>query len=133
MALVIPDAAEVNALATWLGATAVEVWELGLFVNDVTPTPATVMGDLAEAVGAGYAPLALAGLTWALVEGDPSQATYPTQTFTLTGALTIYGYFLRGQTTGALKAAERIPGGPVVIPAGGGTWPVVLAIAADAV
>lgn len=51
--------------------------EVGLFVNDVTPTAATVLGDLTEAAWSGYARQELRALTWPdpTINGDDQGET----------------------------------------------------------
>lgn len=84
---------------------------LFLFTNDVTPTDATVTGDLIEAAGGGYAAKTLTNGSWtvALNAGIP-EATYAQQTWNFTGALTgnptIYGYGVK-DADGTLVYAER--------------------------
>lgn len=83
-----------------------------LFTNDVTPTDATVTGDLTEAAGGGYGAKTLNSGSWtvALASGIP-QASYAQQTWNFTGGLTgnptIYGYGIK-DADGTLIDAERL-------------------------
>ena len=69
---------------------------------------------------------ALAHASFTVTAANPTTFTYPQQTFTLTGALTAYGYFVVGTTSGILYWSEVFTGGPYVIPSGGGTIQVTL-------
>jgi hypothetical protein len=107
---------------------------LGLFSNNVTPDKSYTLSSLTECTGSGYAAITpLAAASWTVTEGTgagttPTTCAYPQQTFTLTGALTAYGYFLKGVTSGKLYGAELFSSGPYVTPAGGGTIEVTLNI-----
>lgn len=109
MTLVVPNAGEVRELELIVNKVPQADLVLGLFANDVTPGNATVLADLTEPAGAGYAPKTLAGAGWVITPGTPSQAAYPEQTFTFTGVpapATVYGYFVTHGTV--LVWAERL-------------------------
>jgi hypothetical protein len=84
---------------------------LKLFTNNVTPATTTVVGDLTEAAGGGYGAITLTAGSWTVsTSSTPRQATYAQQTFTFTGALTgaatIYGYYII-DADGVLVYAEK--------------------------
>jgi len=84
---------------------------LKLFTNNITPGTTTVVGDLTEAAGGGYAAITLTNGSWTVSSvTTPRQATYAQQTFTFTGALTstatVYGYYII-DGNGVLVAAEK--------------------------
>jgi hypothetical protein len=70
---------------------------LGVYSNNLTPTPATVWADLVEATFSGYARVNLAGLwgsSGAIMDGE-YKSDLPAQTFTGTGSSqTVYGWFV---------------------------------------
>lgn len=90
--------------------TAPENLVYGLFTNNITPADTDTVATYTEAAGGGYAAKTLTGSTWTVTAGSPSQAAYPQQSWTFTGALTtnptIYGYFAKRATTGDLVLAE---------------------------
>src|SRR5689334_17620948 len=93
---------------------------LGLFTNNVTPSDTTVLTDLIECTGGGYAELTLTGTDWTITQGAPSVASYALQTFTFSGVpgvATIYGYFIKAGTV--LLYAERFATAPLTIAAAG--------------
>lgn len=112
MPLVICNSAEIVALKAFLGHTAqTENMNLRLFTSSgITPadtdTAATYTGS--EAAGGGYAAKSILAASWN-VAANP--ATYAAQTWTFTGALTgaatIYGYFMTRATTSDLMIAEK--------------------------
>lgn len=84
---------------------------LKLFTNNITPGTTTVVGDLTEAAGGGYAAITLTNGSWTVSSvTTPRQAAYAQQTFTFTGALTstatVYGYYIV-DGNGVLYAAEK--------------------------
>lgn len=119
MALVVPNISEtmflhliLNKTGTYSQADVI----LKLFTNDYTPVETTVVGDLTEATGFGYAAKTLTGNSWSVTDGV---ATYASQTFTFTGALGyVYGYYLTN-AAGNLYWLERFVDGPYNIQASG--------------
>jgi hypothetical protein len=126
MAFNLPQVGEAQLLNLMLNKVTQEELTLKLFSNNVTPGEADVAGTYTECSGSGYAAKPLAHASFTVTGGNPSTFAYPAQTFTLSGALTAYGYFLVGTTSGTLYLSEVFTGGPYVIPAGGGTIQVTL-------
>jgi hypothetical protein len=84
---------------------------LSLYTNNYVPLDTSVAGDFTEAAGGGYAAVTLTMGSWTVAAGnDPSDAVYAEQTWTftgtLTGAATIYGYFVV-DADGTLLFAEK--------------------------
>lgn len=129
MSLVVPFSSEVSFLEILVNKFATDGSAgpsngnrlLRLFTNNLTPTDSTVIGNVTECTIAGYSAITLTGSSWtvATVSGI-STASYPEQTFTMTAAATIYGYYV---TTlgGALLWIERFTGAPFNLPSGGGS------------
>ena len=85
--------------------------ELILFSNDATITDATANADLTEITTNGGEKVTLTKATWtAATAADPVASVYNSGTgvvFTITGALTIYGWAIRGVTSTDIYAAEN--------------------------
>jgi hypothetical protein len=103
-----------------------EQLKIKLFSNNVVPANADTAATYTECSGSGYAAITLTAASFTVTPGSPTTFTYPQQTFTLTGALTAYGYFVVGATSGLLYWSEQFTGAPYSIPAGGGTIQVTL-------
>lgn len=103
-------------------------YQLALFVNNYTPSPTTVIGDLVEASFGGYSRIPLTGWVPAAgIAGDKAETHEVTRTFTCTGAPlteTVYGYYLV-TPTGGLAGAQRNPAGGTPINAAGLAYPVL--------
>ena len=113
MTLRIPDASEASLLGMALGKTAMELFSLRLYTNNITPGEADVTATYTQATGNGYAAVSLTAANWVLTNGAPCSAAYPQVTFSFTGAAgNIYGYFVVGATSGLLLWAERFGDGP---------------------
>lgn len=113
MALLTPNQGEDLALKAFLNHTAPQNQELKLYTNNITPAETDVEGGYTEAAGNGYADIALTGSSWVLTPGAPTEAAYPQQTYTFTGALgNVYGYYVTQVTSGKLLWAERFSDGP---------------------
>jgi hypothetical protein len=70
----------------YLGVTELNNATLMLFTNPITPTPTTVLGDLAELVGTGYVRPVLTGWGAPVLGGDGYYTTsLPVQNFTNSG------------------------------------------------
>lgn len=87
---------------------------LDLYNNNYTPVPGSTFSDFTVASFTGYAQVTLTRSGWgssALV-GNKAVATYTTNpiTWTVTGTSTdtIYGYLVRGATSGKVYFAELI-------------------------
>ena len=106
MTLRVPTNSAVRMLKAIVNHTAPEDLVLKLFTNDGV-MPST------EASGFGYAPRSLSGRSWQFVEGEPSHASHPEETFTFTGNLgQVYGYFLVQEISGEVLWSERFTDGP---------------------
>jgi hypothetical protein len=104
MPIVIPATGERNDLLAILG----QGLTLRLFSNNVTITKSTVVGNLTEASGNGYAAISLTSGSWVLSGSNPTTASYPKQTFTFTGAAgNLYGYYITKDADGSLCWAEN--------------------------
>lgn len=116
MTLLVPNNGEADALANFLNKTAPENLVLKLFVSNTTPAETDVAATYTEASGNGYAAVSLTAANWTIVEGAPTEATYPEITFTFTGALgNVYGYYIVGATSGRIKFVERFTNAPFLI------------------
>lgn len=114
--LVVPNSADLLMLSYILNRSTL----LRLFTNNLTPGKTTVIGDITEASGSGYNNLSLSGGSWTIATADGTNSgTYAQQTFTLTGAITVYGYYLT-TTSNQLLFAERFDTAPYVLPSDGG-------------
>ncbi len=119
MAIVIPDAAEVEWLKRALYANAgSENLSLRLFSNNVTPAESDVAGTYTEATFTGYAAKTLtssqSGATWAVPttsSGTTSSQYGTNQTYSPTTSQTIYGYYLLFSTSGTIAGAEAFGAG----------------------
>lgn len=95
-----------------------------LFVNNVTVSYATVIGDLTECTAPGYASQAAPDAGWSgSVSAGVANYTHPDLTFSMTGpgspAQTVYGHWAEDSTTGDILWAQTWAT-PFAIPAGGG-------------
>jgi hypothetical protein len=70
----------------------------------------------------GYTPVTLTGSSWAITEVSSSAvASYAQQTFAVSDACTIVGYYITDSTDANLLWVEPFETGSWPIPAGGGT------------
>jgi len=85
--------------------------EIILFSNDVAITIATVNANLTEITTAGGEKQTLTKGSWtAATDADPVVSRYNGATglvFSFTGALTVYGYAMKGVTSDKIYAAEN--------------------------
>lgn len=117
MALLVPDVGEAALLERILATDVV----LHLYVNDVTPAEADVVGDYTEATAAGYAAATLTGGSWTVsTTGGTTSGAYAQQDFVITEATTVYGYYVTDVAGTTLLWAERF-GTTAVLGSGGGT------------
>jgi hypothetical protein len=126
MAFVVTNDGDNQMILAVLNKVTPELLTLKLFANNVTPDKSYTTASFTECSGNGYASIGLTAANWTVTEGTgagttPTTAAQPQQTFTLTGALTAYGYYLVGATSGKCYLAELFSGAPWVIPSGGGT------------
>lgn len=119
MALVVPNDGEADMLSYYVNKAAPENLVLRLFTNNLTPGEADTAESYTEAAGGGYSSKTLAGASWTVTPGAPSEAAYPQQTFGFTGPLSgnaqVYGYYLTRATSGKIAHAERFSDGPYPI------------------
>ena|ERR1043165_556607 len=106
-------------------------WTVRLFKNNLTPTPANVVGDFVESTFTGYAPQALAALgadTWDGVNYVWSK-TAGTYNFSGAGVANenVYGYYVL-DNTGKLIWSKRFAGAPLVCGVAGTTIQVIASI-----
>lgn len=116
MTLLVPNNGEGDALSYFVNKSAPENLVLKLFSNDYTPVEGSVVGDFTEATFTGYSAKTLAGASWTVVEGAPSEASYAEQSFTSSAGSqnqNIYGYYLVRATSGRIAYAERFTGAGV--------------------
>jgi hypothetical protein len=113
MAGTIPNVEEERILTDYVR----NIVSLRLFSNNYTPVETSTLANFTEVTGGGYLAIDLAPGTWMFVQGDPTTADYPEQTFAFTGVTgapgTVYGYYLVDTVTGLLIGAERFPGAAV--------------------
>lgn len=103
---------------------------LRLFVNSFTPLCTSILSDFTTCAAPGYADIALVAASWTqMTVSCLTSATYPTQTFILTGqgspAETIYGHVLFDSTASEVWWSQAWTT-PFVIPSGGGAVAVNL-------
>ena len=113
-ALLMTNEGEAKSLAVVLGRDAQEVLSVHLYTDDRSPAETDTAASYTEAVGGGYAPVNLTPASWTITPnavGGAAQAVYPQIVWTFTGPLTgasgIYGYFVKGNTSGIVYWSER--------------------------
>jgi len=89
-----------------------EAQTLRLYENDVSPAEGDTTATYTEATIAGYSQKSLVRATWnpASTDTGTTSKTYPQQSWTFTGAGTIYGYYIVKATAGTILWAERVFG-----------------------
>ena len=113
MALLVPNASEVEILEYIFNKQSPEDLDIRLYTNDYTPLETDTISNYTEATGGGYALIQLASANWTIVPGNPSQGTHTQVTWTFTGSVgNVYGYYITRRTTGDLMWAERFTNGP---------------------
>lgn len=132
MALLVPNNGEVDALKYFLNVSGPENLVLRLFTSDTTPSETDTADTYTEASGYGYSAIALVAANWVVIEGNPTVATHPLQTFTFTGGLGfVYGYYLTRASSGRLAYAERFSDGPYPVVNNGDQVKVTLTVNVD--
>lgn len=130
MSLIVPNTAELLMLkyiVNQLKADGTASGDAGgnrvikLYTNNLTPSEATVIGNIDEATQAGYTAVTLVGSDWTVATNslNVSTAQYSAQTFTFTTAVTCYGYFVT-DTSNRLLWLERFSTAPFALPSPGG-------------
>ena len=110
MALVVTNAGEL-LLQTWAikSTSTPENLTLKLYSNNYTPVATSSSGDFTESSFSGYSAKTLTRSSW----NDPTtvstkaEITYADQTFTASGAGTVYGFYIVGATSGTVIWAEK--------------------------
>lgn len=88
-------------------------WEMWLFRNNITPTPATILDDLEEANFQGYSRATLDRESWTepVVNDGCAHSTFGTDplVWTVTGGpeQTLYGYALVDPGNGVIRFIQR--------------------------
>jgi len=126
MALIVPDVGKVELLKYMLKVSTSQNQILHLYSNDPTISDLTVLVDFNEVSGSGYNPININGASWTVNQINTT-ASYADQTFTLTGAIVAYGYFVTN-TDGDLLWCERFTAAPFSIPISGGQIAIALNI-----
>ena len=123
MALVLADGGEAIALNYLVNkVTTQEDLVLRLYTNDITPGETDTAATYTQASGNGYSAISLTGATWTISGTAPTQAAYPEQTFTFTGALgNVYGYYIVRASTLDLVWSERFTAAPFNVQNNGDT------------
>ena len=122
MALLIVDEGEVEFLSRVLNKSATGDVVLHLYSNDKTPADADIVSSYTESTGTGYGAITLTGSGWTISSiANVGTASYAQQTFTMSSALTAYGYYVTNSAGTKLIWAERFTAPPYTLPAGGGT------------
>lgn len=100
---------------------------LRLFTNTIAPLCTDVPADYTECALAGYVPIALVPGSWVITTSScVVDASYPTQTWSLTaGGATIYGHYVTDETDSSLAWVE-LWDTPFAVPEGGGTITITL-------
>lgn len=104
-------------------------WVYHLYVNDLTPTPATVLGDFTEATETGYAPENVPSSGWTPTT-SPSGTTVAINSsflWTISISGTFHGLYVTG-AGGVLAWSERF-GDPIVFGSLGGSIEVIPTLA----
>lgn len=114
MSLIFPTVGDNVALELIVNRSAGQDLVLKLYTNNITPAKDDTVAAYLEAIGFGYAPIALAGSVWSAAAFGSIAA--PQQVFTFTGALgNVYGYYMVQVLSGILVYAERFSNGPYPI------------------
>ena len=120
MTLVFASSGESRVLELLLNKQAQENLIMGLYSNSFLPAKSTVIGDLTETTGGGYARLTLPNPTsWTVVASNGNglaEAVYDTRSIIFTASIgAVHGYFMVGTTTGRYMYAEKFSDGPYLI------------------
>lgn len=93
-----------------------------LYSNNHTPVLNETPGNFTELTTVnGYAGTILGAGAWTITDtAGVLVATYPQQTYTFTGAFTVYGYYITDSGKTKVYWAGLAAGGPFVYGAGGG-------------
>ena len=116
--IVVPNNGEGDAAEYFVNKAAPQNLVLRVYKNDITPSETDTAATYTEADFPGYASATLAGASWSVAEGAPSQASFAQQTFTRNAggaAQSVYGIYMTRVTSGRIALAERDPSGAFAI------------------
>ncbi len=121
MAAVVPYVGEVLMLRYIVNNATPDNLRLHLYSNNVVPSKSDVLGTYSEVAVGGYSNVSLTGSLWtaATVSGTTT-AVYPTQSFTFSTSVVVYGLYVTNNASGQLLWAERFDPLPFSIPTSGG-------------
>lgn len=114
----VPNVGEQEMLKRILNGASPDNVKMHLYSNNVTIAETSVIGDFTLITDP--AAIALTGSSFDYTTAVGT-ASYAQQTFTFTGAATVYGYVITNNAGTILLAAESFADGPYSIPSGGGT------------
>ena len=118
MTLLSPDNGRIKLLQFALANASPSTYTLHLYKNNYTPSAGSILASFTESTDASYASITLTGATWTVTaNAGVVSGVYPSQTFTFSGAETLYGYYIQANST-ALWA--ELFTSPFVMPGGGG-------------
>lgn len=118
--ILVPNNGEGDIANGFIGITTnLTTLNLRLYQNNITPAETDTAATYTEATFTGYAAVtAMPTGSWTVVEGAPTRASYPQQTFSSSAGSqnqSIYGYYMTRTTNGRIALAERFTDGPYVI------------------
>jgi len=121
MAAVVPYVGEVLMLRYIVNNGTPDNLRLHLYSNNVVPAKSDVLGTYSEVSVGGYTNVSLNGALWttATLSGTTT-SVYPTQTFTFTTSVVVYGLYVTNNATSEILWAERFEPLPFSIPTSGG-------------
>jgi hypothetical protein len=129
MSVLFTQLGEQLALQNLVNYAAPQTLILRLYSNNQTPTELDIASNYTEVSGYGYTSTTLTPSSFVFAEGVPTTATYPTITYTFTGAAGyIYGYFVTQSSSNALVFANRFTNAPIQIANNGDQIRVTLTI-----
>ena len=113
MPLLLPEEGERELLDKMLrdALSVDETYTIDLYVNDYTPVKGSTFANFTVASWAGYAAAVTTRANWAAAStaAGVTSTTQPVQTWIAGGpTATVYGYLIRGTTSGVVQWAERI-------------------------
>lgn len=126
MALLTPDVGETELLSRMLNKSATGDVKIQLYSSNTTPAESDTISTYTLITDP--AAITLTGASWTVTTGT---ASYSQQTFTFTGANTVYGYVVTNSAGTTLLWAEKFTDGPYSIPSGGGTIKITPSISLD--
>lgn len=122
MDLVCPDAAKLVALGILNASSSFfDNCYLRLFVNDITPSSSSILGDFTEASFEGYSEVAIEDWTSPTInESDQAESDGDPAAFSAveSDSGNLYGFYLVDSTNTTCLLAGRFDSAPIVVPAG---------------